>query len=269
MSGKNCRAQPDFPTEAETSRKRKRGKSQKSEGAKRWGGTLKTKIGGKENYKTVECHQEVSSASDGEDQKETAPVHKRAGITGTENRSPANTGENPQRGRGSSKGRKKNSTPSRSAAKVSSASDGEDQEDSQLLLDSPGIQGSRDNRQQNGGETPKRGRGRPKGSKNRYQSWAAINKGVVITGADLGAQTPKRGSGRRKGSKNRIPSLKFTGSESGMGVHGDDGAASSDVDKDDFNKEDDLPLTVSDAGWEQKNVNLLREESVAPERTEK
>ncbi|XP_075437068.1 uncharacterized protein LOC142474739 isoform X2 [Ascaphus truei] len=94
-------------------------------------------------------------------------------------------------------------------------------------------------------------------------------KGVVITGADLGAQTPKRGSGRRKGSKNRIPSLKFTGSESGMGVHGDDGAASSDVDKDDFNKEDDLPLTVSDAGWEQKNVNLLREESVAPERTEK
>ncbi|MEE6516591.1 hypothetical protein FKM82_026160 [Ascaphus truei] len=36
-------------------------------------------------------------------------------------------------------------------------------------------------------------------------------QGVVITGADLGAQTPKRGSGRRKGSKNRIPSLKVSG----------------------------------------------------------
>ncbi|KAM4695773.1 uncharacterized protein WCC33_014546 [Rhinophrynus dorsalis] len=186
-------------TQGDTSRKRKKTKPHKLEGGK------KRTLSNKDIEEVVKSCQEelIVLDSDGDSQEDQRRLSDHPNIREDKDSCPQRPG-NPNTGETRGKGRPTVSKETLSSSPI------------------------KDEAQSAGENTPKRMRGRPKGSKNKYPSRSSLKQ--VIPGAPKlgrgrprkilpanGTVTPKRPRGRPKGSLNKIPSARKLALSMGSG----------------------------------------------------
>ncbi|XP_053330063.1 uncharacterized protein LOC128503893 [Spea bombifrons] len=177
-------------TKAESSAKRKRSKPHKL-------GDKKRILSRKDSEEIVPSSQESSRGRNEEFEKEREHSPARSTEESVPQKCP-NGGNSTPRGRGRPKG-SKNKTFTASSIMVSRARNGQYQRDLHHTQPFPKHEEKREH--PGGGDIPHRGRGRPKGSKNK-----AYPGSLKVTVQSAGENMPKRTRGRPKGSLNKNPS---------------------------------------------------------------